>query len=73
MIAEPRPAFLSRAAARRAQAVQLRTSGASYAEIAEAMGCSTGTVGRLLHDARRYGEMPEPGADEGQPEEQAAS
>ncbi|WP_432485692.1 helix-turn-helix domain-containing protein [Kineococcus esterisolvens] len=71
LVAEPRQDFLDRASARRAQAVQLRTSGASYVEIAEAMGCSTGTVGRLLHDARRYGEMPEPAPE--QPKEQVAS
>ena len=73
LVAEPRQDFLSRAAVRRAQAVELRVAGASYIEIAEAMGCSTGTVGRLLHDARRYGEMPEPSADEDQREEQQAA
>ena len=70
LVAEPRQDFLNRASARRAQAVRLRTSGASYVEIAEAMGCSTGTVGRLLHDARRYGEMHEPATGEDQREEQ---
>ena len=73
LVAEPRSDFLSRAAARRAQAVQLRLDGASYAEIAEAMGCSTGSVGSLLHHARRRGELPEPAAEAGQREEQAAS
>ncbi|WP_432548397.1 helix-turn-helix domain-containing protein [Kineococcus sp. SYSU DK004] len=73
LVAEPRQDFLNRAAARRAQAVQLRLAGATYAEIAEAMGCSTGSVGSLLHDARRRGEMPEPTADADRREEQAAS
>ncbi|WP_432489006.1 RNA polymerase sigma factor [Kineococcus sp. SYSU DK018] len=73
LVAEPRSDFLSRAAARRAQAVQLRLDGASYAEIAEAMGCSTGSVGSLLHDARRRGEMPAPEASKEQLQEQTAS
>ncbi|WP_345711473.1 sigma factor-like helix-turn-helix DNA-binding protein [Kineococcus glutinatus] len=51
-MAEPRNQFLARAAERREQAVALRAQGLSYLEIAAEMGCSTGTVGRLLHDAR---------------------
>lgn len=57
-MAEPRAEFLGRAAARRAQAVQLRQEGMKYTEIAEAMGCSIGTVSRLLHDAKKHGEWP---------------
>ncbi|PBC35038.1 replication protein RepB [Rhodococcus sp. ACS1] len=53
LIAEPRDDFEARAAARRAQAVELREQGMSYKEIAEAMGTGTGTVGRLLHDHRK--------------------
>jgi len=56
VMAEPRDEFLARAAARRAHAVDLRTQGLTYAEIAEVMECSTGTVGRLLHDARKLAE-----------------
>lgn len=56
--AEPRGEFLARAAARRAEAVQLRSDGLKYAEIAERMGISTGIVGRLIHDARARGEFP---------------
>ena len=53
LAAEPRDEFLARAAARRAQAVELRGQGLSYRAIAEAMGCTTGSVGRLLHEARQ--------------------
>ncbi|MGI4894119.1 MAG: helix-turn-helix domain-containing protein [Janthinobacterium lividum] len=56
LIAEPRDEFRARAAARRAHAVDLRTQGLTYAEIADVMECSTGTVGRLLHDARKLAE-----------------
>ena len=56
LIAEPRDEFLARAAARRAEAVKLRSEGLKYAEIAERMGISTGIVGRLIHDARKNGE-----------------
>lgn len=56
--AEPRADFLARAAARRAEAVKLRSEGLKYAEIAERMEISTGIVGRLIHDARARGEFP---------------
>ncbi len=58
LIAEPRSEFLARAAARRAEAVQLRNEGLKYAEIAERMDITTGTVSRLIHDARVHGEFP---------------
>ncbi len=57
IIAEPRATFLARAAAHRKQAAQLWERGFKYREIAEEMGCSTGTVGKFLHDARKYGEL----------------
>lgn len=52
-IAEPRDEFLSRAAARREEALRLRTSGLPYAIIAEQMGVPLGTAKRLVHDARK--------------------
>lgn len=58
VVGEPREVYLGRAAARRAQAVQLRQEGLKYAEIAEVMGCSTGAVSSLLHDAKKHGEWP---------------
>lgn len=67
VMAEPREEVTARAAARRAQAVELRTAGLSYKAIAEAMECSTGAVGRLLHDARKLTEaaaQDEPADDE---------
>lgn len=61
LVAEPREEFLARSKARRDRAVELRQQGLKYREIAEEMGISSGTIGRLLHDARKYGELgPEP-------------
>ncbi len=57
LVAEPRATFLARAADHRKQAAELWERGFKYREIAEAMGCSTGTVGKFLHDARKYGEL----------------
>ncbi|BAE46345.1 MULTISPECIES: replication protein RepB [Rhodococcus] len=57
LFAEPRDDYLGRAKARRDKAVELRKQGLKYREIAEAMELSTGIVGRLLHDARRHGEI----------------
>jgi len=45
---------LSRAAAKRKIAVELREQGHTYAEIATTMGLSIGSVGKLLHDARKH-------------------
>ena len=53
LVAEPREEFLARAAANRARAVELRGQGLLYREIATEMGVTTGTVGKLLHDARK--------------------
>lgn len=52
--AEPRGDFEARARQRRERAAELRASGLKYKEIAEEMGISSGAVGALLHDARRY-------------------
>jgi len=54
IIAEPRDEFLSRAAAKRKTAVELREQGHTYSEIATTMGLSIGSVGKLLHDARKH-------------------
>lgn len=53
LVAEPRTDYLDRARVRRDRAVELRNAGMKYREIADEMGVSTGTVGRLLHDARK--------------------
>lgn len=59
--AEPREAVEGRAAARRDEAARLRAGGATYLEIADALDCSTGTVGRLLHEHRERAGLPQPG------------
>lgn len=56
LVAEPRADFLDRAKARRSRAIELRAQGMKYREIADEMQVSVGTVGRLLHDARKLGE-----------------
>ena len=56
LAAEPRDDFLARAKVRRDRAVELRGRGLSYLQIAAEMECSTGTVGRLLHDAKKLAE-----------------
>ncbi len=53
VVAEPRQDFLTRARQRRERAVELRDQGLKYREIAEILGCSLGTVGSLLHEARK--------------------
>ncbi len=53
-MAEPRDEFLSRAAAKRKTAVELREQGHTYSEIATTMGLSIGSVGKLLYDARKH-------------------
>ncbi len=53
LVAEPRDEFLSRAAAKRKMAVELREQGHTYSQIATTMGLSIGSVGKLLHDARK--------------------
>jgi len=56
MIAEPRDDFLARAKARRERAVELRATGLKHREIAAEMGVPIGTVGRLLHEAKKLAE-----------------
>jgi DNA-directed RNA polymerase specialized sigma24 family protein len=55
VVAEPREEFEARAQARRQRAVELREQGLKYREIAEELSCSVGTVGTLLHHARKSG------------------
>ncbi|NKW34918.1 HTH domain-containing protein [Rhodococcus hoagii] len=52
--AEPREEFEDRARQRRERAAELRAAGLKYKEIAAEMGISTGAVGALLHEARKY-------------------
>ena len=59
--AEDREDFEGRAAARRERAAELRAEGKTYREIADDMGVSTGTVGRLLHEWRKQAGIPQPG------------
>lgn len=59
--AEDREDFEGRAAARRERAAALRAGGATYKAIADDLGCSTGTVGRLLHEWRKQTGVPQPG------------
>jgi transposase len=54
LVAEPRDDYEARARERRNRAAELRKQGLLYREIAETMGCSIGTVGRLLYDVRKY-------------------
>ncbi|NIZ93491.1 sigma factor-like helix-turn-helix DNA-binding protein [Kineococcus rubinsiae] len=56
IIAEPRGDFLARAKARRERAVELRATGLKHREIAAEMDVPIGTVGRLLHEARKLAE-----------------
>lgn len=56
MIAEPREDYLARAKARRERAVELRTQGLKHREIAAEMDLPIGTVGYLLHQAKRLAE-----------------
>lgn len=56
VVAEPRAEFRARTAANRCRAVELREQGLKYREIAVEMDVTTGTVGKLLHDARKLAE-----------------
>lgn len=67
LVAEPRADFLARAAANRARAVELRGQGLLYREIAEQMDISIGTVGKLLHDARRLAQQQTAAIDRQEP------
>jgi len=53
LIAMPREEFIARARAKTAQAVELRAQGLTHREIGETMGISIGSVGTLLHHARK--------------------
>ncbi|WP_432499123.1 sigma factor-like helix-turn-helix DNA-binding protein [Kineococcus gypseus] len=53
LVAEPREDFLARAQARRDRAVELRAKGLKHREIAAEMDVPIGTVGRLLHEAKK--------------------
>lgn len=53
IVAEPRDEFLARATRRRAQAVELRSQGMKYREIADEMAVTIGTVSSLIHGARK--------------------
>jgi len=53
VIAEPRVDFEARGQVKREQAVSLRDQGLTYTQIAEAMGTTTGSVGRMLYNARQ--------------------
>ncbi|MFE6229412.1 sigma factor-like helix-turn-helix DNA-binding protein [Cellulosimicrobium sp. NPDC057862] len=55
VIAEPREQFEARAAQRRERVISLRREGKTYAEIAAAVGMTTGGVGTILHHARKSG------------------
>ncbi|WP_072691742.1 sigma factor-like helix-turn-helix DNA-binding protein [Rhodococcus marinonascens] len=57
LVAEPRQDYLRRAAEQRKRAVELRTEGLKYKQIAEKMGISIGVAGSLIHHARKHGEM----------------
>ncbi|GAB3471967.1 sigma factor-like helix-turn-helix DNA-binding protein [Kineococcus endophyticus] len=59
LVAEPREDFLARAKARRDLAVELRAQGLKHREIAAKMDVPIGTVGRLLHEAKRAAEAQE--------------
>jgi transposase len=53
LMAEPRGEFLARAKARRDRVLELRAKGLKHREIAEELGVPIGTVGRLLHEAKK--------------------
>ncbi|MGI4896142.1 MAG: sigma factor-like helix-turn-helix DNA-binding protein [Janthinobacterium lividum] len=57
LVAEPREDFLARARVRRDRAVELRAQGLKHREIAAEMGVAIGTVGRLLHEAKKLAEV----------------
>jgi DNA-directed RNA polymerase specialized sigma24 family protein len=57
IMAEPRSDYLARAAERRQAVLALRLGGLSYVKIGAELGLSTGAVGRLLRDAKRYAEQ----------------
>jgi len=65
LMAEPRDEFLARANQRRAQAVELRSQGMKYREIADEMSISIGTVGSLIHEARRLQQSEDAARDVG--------
>lgn len=60
IVAEPWDDYIARAEERRARAVELRKQGLKYRQIAEQMGISKGSVGTLIHHARKHGELDVP-------------
>lgn len=57
IVAEPWDDYIARAEERRKRAVELRKQGLKYRQIAEQMNISTGSVGTLIHHARKHGEL----------------
>lgn len=56
LIAEPREEYLARAKARRERVVELRAAGLKHREIANELGIPMGTVGYVLHQAKKIAE-----------------
>lgn len=60
LAAEPRSAYLERAAERRERAVELRIAGLTYRQIAAELDCSLSSVSRMLDRAAGDGRDVEP-------------
>jgi transposase len=59
IVAEPRDDYLARAKARRERVVELRAQGLKHREIATELGIPIGTVGYVLHQAKKLAEAQE--------------
>lgn len=59
LMAEPREDYLARAKARRERVVELRAQGLKHREIAAELGIPIGTVGYVLHQAKKLAEAQE--------------
>lgn len=57
LVAEPWDEYIARTAERRKKVVELRKQGLKYRQIADKLDISTGSVGSLIHLARRHGEL----------------